>query len=336
MTDAVGDVQDETSGVEDEAIAWLVRMRGPDAAVLKGRFEAWLSQSPEHRRAHEWAVRHFDDAGILKQSARHGAGSGRIRPVARWLVGSALVAAAASIALVLFGNPFGRGGADAPKSTPALASSLATRHGEIRTFRLADGSLATLDTDSKLSVAMDGSTRHLELEQGKARFIISRDSRPFLVTAGAGTVSATAATFDVGYDNRQIMVRLISGSAEVQPVVRPAVYTAPARHVLAGHNLCYRASDFQAMPPPSRLSEVNDAGWPSGWVEYRAVPLAVLIEQANRYAEIPVVLDGATSGSLEASGRFRLTDTDAFVGRIAEVFGLDVSRRADGIHLTPK
>lgn len=331
MTDQQGAARDEIRVIEDEAIEWLIRMRGPDAASLRGRFEQWLAQSAEHQRAHEWATRHFAGAEILKASGRHGSPAQRRTPVRHWLIAGAALAAAASLLLVMVGHPFGSGDGGTAPVASAQASPLVTRRGEIRTFRLADGSSVTLDTDSKLAFAMDASTRHLELERGKARFTVAHDARPFVVTAGAGKITASAATFDVGYDEgRQVMVSLIGGQANVQS----AVYMAPTRQVFAGQRVAYRASDFTALPASENLRSVNDRSWPSGWVEYRAVPLGVLVAQANRYADRPVILDGPAVGALEATGRFRLTDTDAFANRLAEVFDLDVSRRPDGIHLS--
>lgn len=336
MTDGQGGDQDEAHTIEDEAIAWLVRMRGPDAASLEGPFEQWLAASPEHRRAHEWALRHFEGAALLKQSDRHGVGARRSWADARWLMAGALTAAAASLLVIVVGNPLERG--NMPKSVTAssVTSPLVTARGQIRTFRLADGTAVTLDTDSKLAFTIDASSRQLDLERGKARFTVSKDPRPFTVSAGAGAVTAKAATFDLGYDDRQVLVRLISGNAEVRPVAQKAVYMVSARQVFAGQSLSYRASSFSYLPVPPRLRSVNDAQWPSGWVEYRAVPLSVLVDQANRYAAQPIIVDGSRVGALQASGLFRLTDTDAFARRIAEVFDLDVSRRPDGIHLSQK
>jgi transmembrane sensor len=331
MNEQQGDARDEIRVIEDEAIEWLIRMRGPDAASLRGRFEQWLMQSAEHRRAYEWATRHFANAEILKASGRHGSGTQRRTPVRHWLTAGAALAAAASLLLVMVSNPFGRGDVRTAPVALEQASPLVTRRGEIRTFRLADGSSVTLDTDSELAFAMDASARRLDLARGKARFTVAHDARPFVVTAGAGKITASAATFDVGYDEgRQVMVSLIGGQADLQS----AVYMAPTRQVFAGQRFAYRASDFMAVPISEHLRSVNDRSWPSGWVEYRAVPLDVLIAQANRYADRPVILDGSAIGALVATGRFRLTDTDAFANRLAEVFDLDVSRRPDGIHLS--
>lgn len=335
MNDQRIDGSDDPGAIEDEAIAWLVRMRGPDAASLHARFEQWLAQSAAHARAYEWAARHFEDAAILKQSPRHGSGSRRSPSPPHWLVAGVAAAAAASVLLVAgVRNSWDHPAVQKP-SLLAAESLLATRRGEIRTFHLSDGSQVTLDTNSKLAFSIGASTRHLDLEGGKARITIAHDPRPFIVTAGAGKIIAKNATFDVGYDDdRNVLVQLISGGADIQPQAQPATLVVPVRSVMTGGSFGYRASDFAPMPITSHWRAVDDSDWPSGWAAYRSVPLAVLIGQANRYSDSPIILDGTGVGSLEASGRFRLTDTDAFVGRIAEVFDLAVSHQADGIHLS--
>src|SRR3546814_4860922 len=82
--------------------------------------------------------------------------SGRVRGWLPW------GAAATAIALLIVA--FGAGGASLPgqpgsASTARAAEPLITQRGEIRTFRLADGSRATLDTDSRLDVAFGDGDR---------------------------------------------------------------------------------------------------------------------------------------------------------------------------------
>ena len=52
---------------------------------------------------------------------------------------------------------------------------LQTRHGEIRTYNLSDGSKVTLDADSRVEVTMSEAERRLRLRQGKARFAVAAD-----------------------------------------------------------------------------------------------------------------------------------------------------------------
>lgn len=333
MNDNEGGASGPTGALEDEAIAWLARMRGPDGPAFKGRFERWRTQSPEHRRAYEWATRHFEGASILKQSDRHGEARTRRRPIRKWLVAGAALAAAASIMFITMGNRLVVGGADIFSGTSVSRPPLVTRRGEIRTFRLADGSSVTLDTNSRLVVAMDASARRLRLESGKARISVAKDARPFIVTAGAGQITANQATFDLGYDDRLVRLTLIEGRADVRPAVQSAVYTVPVKPVFAGQCFVYRVSDFVAVPQARQSAGVDERQWPTGWFEYRSVPLGVLVSEANRYAARPIVLDGPEIGSLQVSGRFRLTDTGGFADKIAQVFDLQVSREPDSIHL---
>src|SRR3546814_6445380 len=79
-------------------------------------------------------------------------------------------AAAAAVAVLMIA--FGAGGAPLPgQSMSALAAEpLVTQRGEIRSFRLSDGTNATLDTDSRVEVSMTATERSLHLSQGRARF----------------------------------------------------------------------------------------------------------------------------------------------------------------------
>src|SRR3546814_20316101 len=88
---------------------------------------------------------------------------------------------------------FGAGGAPLPgQSMSALAAEpLVTQRGEIRSFRLSDGTNATLDTDSRVEVSLTATESSLPLSQGRARFEVASDARPFRVRAGAGEVTAS-------------------------------------------------------------------------------------------------------------------------------------------------
>src|SRR3546814_20993603 len=89
-------------------------------------------------------------------------------------------AAAAAVAVLMIA--FGAGGAPLPgQSMSALAAEpLVTQRGQIRSFRLSDGTNATLDTDSRVEVSLTATERLLHLSQGRPRFeiaSISHDSR---------------------------------------------------------------------------------------------------------------------------------------------------------------
>ena len=216
--------------------------------------------------------------------------------------------------------------------------SFLTRRGEIRRVLLADGSTVTLDTGSKVEVAMSPTERKVHLAEGHVRFEILSDPRPFRVEAGAGVVTATSqAVFDVGIDDdRHVLVQLVSGQAEVRPALRAAVLIVPVQSMASGQNYAYTADQYQPAPVPEEALSVDKSQWPTGWVDVHSISLDALVAEANRYAAPPIILDDPVVGALSVTGRFKVSDTDSFVGKIADAYQLRVERHTDGIHLRSK
>lgn len=330
MNDRHGDADDRRVGIEDEAVGWFIRMRGEEADELRPEFEAWVNASPQHGQAYDWAERHFSASEILKTPKRTHVS----QPRKHWGWLAAGAAAAAAVLLAInFNTPFRAPVANNSTAAIQPGSSLATAHGEIRVFMLTDGSTVTLDSDSRVEVAMNDSERRLRLREGKARVKVAREHRPFILEAGGGEVAAEQAVFDIGFDRpNRILVSLVSGKAEMRGLAQPAVYYAASRPLTIGRSMAYPASSFRPYFIADRV--IDDRDWPSGWVEYREISLAALVAQANRYAARPIILDDFEAGALKVSGRFKLTDTETFVSRTAELFDLGIDRQSDGIHLT--
>jgi transmembrane sensor len=316
--------------VDEVAQAWLIKMRGEDAGALRGEFEAWLLASADHGDAYRRAERRMAALAVLKTSQRHGtsqteARRGRVRGWLPW------GAAATAIALLIVA--IGAGGAPLPGqpgsvSIARAAEPLITQRGEIRSFRLADGSSATLDTDSRLDVAFGAGDRSVRLIKGRVRLIIARKDTPLRIDASRGTTIANDAEIDLSLDEAgTVSAVLRRGEAALRADARIGQATALAQ----GKTLTYRR-DGKLQLDVARASGIP-ASWPEGWVEYRSIRLDKLVAEANRYAVIPIVIDDAASTALEVSGRFHLSDTEAFAERIATLFGLKVERSADAIHL---
>lgn len=329
MNDRHAEVDDRRAVIEEAAVGWFVRMRGEDADQIRAEFDAWIDASSEHRKAYDWAERHFSASEILKTPIP----SNDRQPQRRWGWLTAGVAAAAAVLLAinfntLFQAPVSHNASEATQP----GSSLATAHGEIRVFRLSDGSSVTLDSDSRVEVAMNETERRLRLRSGKARVAVVRERRPFVVEAGAGAVETEEALFDIGFNQQnRILVSLVSGKADIRGLVQPATYYRVSQPLMMGRPMAYSAGNFRPYPFAGHIADDRD--WPSGWVEYREISLGALVAEANRYAADPVKLNDPETGALKVSGRFKLTDTETFVSRTAELFDLAVSRRSDGIHL---
>lgn len=329
MNDRHAEADDCRAVIEEEAVGWFVRMRGEDADQLRAEFEAWVNGSPEHRQAYDWAEEHFSASEILKAPER--SGHGQTRRHWGWLAAGAAAAAVVLLAINLnvpLRAPIAQNGPD----TIQPGSSLSTAHGEIRIFRLTDGSSVTLDSDSRIEIAMNDSERRLRLLGGKARVAVARERRPFVVEAGAGAVETEEALFDIGFNRpNRVLVSLVSGKAAIRGLVQPAAYYRVSQPLMMGRPMAYSAGSFDPSPFTGHIADDRD--WPSGWVEYREISLGALVAEANRYAAHPVRLDDSETAALKVSGRFKLTDTETFVSRTAELFDLAVSRRSDGTYL---
>ena len=316
--------------VDEVAQAWLIKMRGDDADGLRGEFDAWLLASAGHAEAYRRAERRMSALTILKTSERHGTSHaeerrGRVRGWLPW------GAAATAIALLILA--FGAGGASLPgqpgsASIARAAEPLVTQRGEIRTFRLADGSSATLDTDSRLDVAFGKGERSVRLIKGRVRLAIAKQPVPLHIAAERGATTANDAEIDLSIDEAgTVTAALRRGGADW----RPDMKSGAAKPLSRGQTLTYRR-DGQLQPAGAATPDIP-VNWPEGWADYRSIRLDRLVAEANRYAVRPILIDDGKIAALEVSGRFHISQTEVFAERIASLFGLGIDRKADGIHL---
>jgi transmembrane sensor len=325
--------------VDTVAQAWLVKMRGNDADALRGEFDAWLSASPDHKAAYERIAKTLAASAILKSSSRHGTAqtqqrSGRRQARRRWLSAGAVIAAAAVVLLA-----FGAGGTSLPgrlgdgSLTARAAEPLVTRRGEIRSFRFADGSTAVLDTDSRLEVSFAQADRHLRLAKGRVRLSVTKNAQPLRVEIGDGVVTAENAALDIGFEeNGALRVTLLRGKADIRFGGAPETGAGHARSLPSGRSAIF-GPDGKEQQPAASPTQQGSREWPSGWAEYRSVRLDQLVVEANRYAAKPIIIDDARTEGLEASGRFRISQPETVAERLALLFDLEISKRADGVHL---
>jgi len=315
--------------VDEVASAWLIKMRGEDAGKLRAEFDAWLSASPDHRDAYQRAERRMSALAVLKRSQRHGtshadARRGRVRGWLPW--------GAAATALALLIVAIGAGGASLPGqpgSGPVAraAEPLVTQRGEIRTFRLADGSSATLDTDSRLDVALADGARSVRLVKGRVRLSVARQDVPLHIEAGQGGATANDAEIDLRVDEAGTVTAAVRrGTAEL----RTGAKAEPAMTLSRGETLTFqRDGRSLAAAPEAQIPE----SWPDGWAEYRSIRLDRLVAEANRYAVLPIMIDDSATAALEVSGRFHISQSERFADRIASLFYLRVVPEADALHL---
>jgi len=75
--------------------------------------------------------------------------------------------------------------------------------------------------------------------------------------------------------------------------------------------------------------------WTRGEVVFDDLSLAEAVAEVNRYSAVPIVLAGPSAlAALRVSGQFRTGDAAGFARAVAELHGLVVRDRPDGLELS--
>ena len=310
MNDPEAPPADPPERLAREAAEWCARMRGPGAPASQAEFEAWLGRSAAHRSAYNRSAEIFAMGKLLADREAPPSPRQR-RPLALALTACVACALAGGGWLAL------RPVADGPRRAAATAAAeqrtLSTVAGEVRMVRLADGSGVQLGAGTLLETAFDAGRRTIRLWRGQARFEVAHEGRPFVVLAGGGSVTARGTVFDVAVaDGRRIEVRLLEGAVDVAlPATASKAGRPEVRRLAAGESL-----SFVPAPAASRAASPAIAAR-----DFEAVPVAVLVAEANRGAARPIRLADTTLADQRVSGRFRVDDTELLAQRLAALFG---------------
>ncbi|MDR6709304.1 transmembrane sensor [Novosphingobium sp. 1748] len=333
--------------LRDEAADWFTLMRGPEAENRRLEFEAWLARDAVHRLAYNRIAETFSLGKFLNEGSepekadqpKSQSRSRRRMPFA--FIGAGLVGL---IALAAVGAHQWRENlhSDQRMASPEMASAggpatqalkLATNIGEIHSFKLADGSTVTLDTGSLLLISLGSTRRDLHLVRGHARFEVAHEARPFVVSAGTGTVTARGTIFDVAVaDDRRVEVRLIRGAVDVELAIARGQSTVSPVRLTPGQRISFLEGGMPQLTQASN-AENGDAQWPDGLRDYDNVRLGDLIADANRYATLPLVASSNDVNDIRVSGTFRVTDTRHLAQNLAGLLGLTLVTSPDTLSL---
>lgn len=334
--------------IEAAAAAWFEKREWSDwDAVAELQLKAWLSESTAHRVAFvrleaAWeraerlkalgagvpsghvpartscgfapktsAIQESEAAPIARGEVREKAWSGR----RKWTIGAASLAAV--LMLVVW------------YQSVARWQTYATPVGTIAPVALADGSRITLDSNTRIQVALNAEQRLVRLDQGAALFDVAKDpARPLIVEAADKRVTAVGTEFSVRRDLDEITVLVKEGRVRIEG----------DRHRAGG-----RATELEAGGEASThggeiaierrdLDEVDRAlSWREGYLEFRETPLPQVVAAFNRYGVQRIEIDDPRLDSIRIGGRFRCTDAIAFLALLQQGFPVVVTR--DGNHV---
>lgn len=304
----------------DIAERWYSRLMSPDCSTReREQFEAWLRQSPENALAFEdtkalWAS--LDGLEADDVLGVHAAAA--LQPEADSFIGQWTKATeslsqrapqrqsrgwlplGAGIAATLVVGLFVR-----TAIKPGVPRVPYTATNEIEAIELSDGSTLQLDLATAIEVQVSNERRDVVLHQGRAMFEVAKDaSRPFVVDAGVGTVTALGTQFQVQREGDLVSVTLLEGSVGILSAGEGngarMLRLAPgqvANYTPATSSWAVEAGDAAAM-----------TSWSQGFHVFGATPLRQAVAEVNRYSSLKLELADPSLGELVISGSFKLGD----------------------------
>lgn len=352
--------------IEHDAAAWLARRDGGDWSAADAKaLDAWLASSTARKVAFLRLETAWLQSGRLKALGA-GLATGELPDRGRWTqnlfdlratqahdgTGQAATRddasdiASAGARTRALGAQGGRGWLAAAVFAVAAISvawawqrherveplAYRTAIGDLRNIALADGSAATLSSDSAVDVALSLRERRIDLTRGEAYFDVAKDAaRPFAVQAGDHRIVAVGTRFAVRRDGDDVRVVVTEGTVRLefapvdgrsQPVtLLPAGSTALANR----GGVLVRAG--------TAIDAERALDWRRGHLVFLDTPLAVAVAEFNRYNTRPLVIGDATAAQLRVGGSFRWSNAEVFVNLLEQALPVRAEREAERIVL---
>jgi transmembrane sensor len=302
-----------------EAAQWFARLKTlPVSEGTLKDFFAWRRQE-KNAQAFEEAERFWTEAGkvgdhpSILRAVEEAAVRGRSRRCLR--LSTIIPILAMLVVAVTVGIHY----------VSLAGSTYRTDPGEQRAVALEDGSRLRLNTDTRVRVRYGSDRRKLMLEQGEALFNVAHDpARPFIVTVGQASVTATGTQFDVTRLRDSIAVTLIEGRVSI---------TAPD-----GSSLWLRPGEQWRWPANGRevhaVNASNVLAWTQGRIVFDGRRLEDAISEVNRYGGQPIILEVPAMAGERISGTFEAGDTQSFARAVTAFLPLrQAGKDAQAIHL---
>lgn len=312
--------------VTDQALDWFIRLQEERDAGTLTEFEAWRCSDPRHDRAYARLSEMHGMPALKRATEKDAARLGldatapvisfeeRRRPTTRYWM-SALSGIAAVLLLFV-------GWQQAPGILLRWQSDYMTATGQRNTITLPDGSTATLNTSTAITVDFENGRRKVSLLEGEAYFDVRHDpAHPFVVAGTFAEVEVKGTAFAVRTDGEEDTVVLERGSVEVSRQDSHALLT-PGQMIVA------RASGLSGVTG----ADIDQSlAWRDGRIVFRDRPFQEALGDLERYFNGRVMLMTNRASGRLVSGHYRIEDSDAAIRTLARSAGVEVTRLPGGI-----
>lgn len=307
----------------DQAATWLVAL---DTGSADGAaFEEWRGRSPHHAAAFAQAaaiwsrtadLRHVADAPVPAHTPIDAPADATDR---RGINRRSLIAAAMVGAVGLVG-----GGVWLSRDTRELVE---TAVGKRRSLMLPDGSIAELNSDTRL-LWRYGTERALWVERGECALDVASETAPPLRVSGPDFVAGlTAGRYNLQLSARGAVLAVLAGTARV------ALGEGGAHAVPAGNRLAWNEARA-TLAPLSAVAVARITAWQRGEILFDGMTLGEAVAEFNRYLPRKLVVADPDTAAIVLGGRYMIDEPEAFLRALRDGFGVASRAQGDVIKLS--
>jgi transmembrane sensor len=228
-----------------------------------------------------------------------------------------------------------------PPFGDSTARHFETRHGEQRSWRLADNTVLHLNTDSAVTVRYGKTERLVMLSSGQAYFEVAHEpDRAFRVFAGAAEVIAIGTKFDVRLEGDATIVTMMEGRIAVglsSMLGERGAHSSnaqPMRFVELGPDQQIKLAAGEWPPEITAVDSQRDTAWMRHQIVFDHEPLKKVAAEFNRYAKKPISITTPALQDLQISGTFATDDTEALIVFLRRLKGVQVEVTATQIRVS--
>lgn len=346
--------------IEERAAAWLARR---DSGAWTNEDQAGLTTWLDESTAHRVAFLRLESVWESARRARvlSGPSPGVVPPPKRWkrspFFKSVVSGAPSALShrrpllgwkiAAAFLLAVGIGSMGYVFNWFAPGNVYSTSVGGISSIPLADGSVVTLNTASRIHVEFTPKERRVVLERGEAYFAVRKNpARPFVVVAGDQRIVDVGTQFSVRRDPAGLrvvvtegIVQLESPRADIRAARGSIQGLAPQRlaeiHVRLSAGAVAFAQDGDLLVQKESVRQAEQMmSWRRGYLTFHDTTLADAVAEFNRYNLHHITIEDPQVAGIRISGTFRPTDYQAFVRLLHDGYSLDVRNTGEGMTLS--
>ncbi|MEC3911103.1 FecR domain-containing protein [Sphingobium sp. CR2-8] len=297
----------DRGAIEAQAARLLARLNSAPTPEDESEICAWVESDPRHAVAFARAEAAWEAAERLKSAAA----DVTLPPLAqivseeqqRRLSRNIMIAAAAAVLFFLVA-------AVVTVRTFSGTDRYQTSIGQSRDIALDDGSILHLNSNSEAEVRFTANGRKVRVIKGEASFDVAHDEeRPFDVEARSAVIRAVGTAFNVRMRPSIVELTVTKGAVTVHSG------GSAAQKVAAGAGAVIQPRTIAVTHLGPKLIDQRTA-WREQMVELDGETIDQAAGEFNRYRAAPILIGDTRVSALRIGGRFRTSDSQAFLSAL--------------------